>query len=351
MIGKLGVVLFNLGGPDSLAAVRPFLFNLFKDPAIIKLPAGLRHFVAGMIAWRRAPVAREIYHQIGGSSPILPGTERQAVALQVRLAPLAREVKVAIAMRYWHPFSDEAAADMAEWGPERLVLLPLYPQFSTTTSGSSLKDWERAARKAGLEAPTTALCCYPRLPGWVMAQADLLRAVLAELGEGVRLRLLFSAHGLPKKIVEAGDPYQHQVEMGAAAIVAALGWPDLDWRISYQSRVGPLEWIGPATEEEIRRAGAEGKGLVVLPIAFVSEHSETLVELDIEYAHLAERSGVPFYRRVATVDDHPLFIGGLADMVAQSLAVPEALLSAEGERICPAQCSGCIQGGKHDGLV
>ena len=346
MIDRLGVVLFNLGGPDSLAAVRPFLFNLFKDPAIIALPPGLRHFVAWMIAWRRGPVASAIYRRIGGRSPILPGTEVQAAALQASLAPFAREVKVTIAMRYWHPFSQAAATELASWRPDQVVLLPLYPQYSTTTSGSSLKDWEKAARKAGLEVPTTALCCYPRLPGWVTAQADLLRQALAELGEGAEARVLFSAHGLPKKIVEAGDPYQSQVEMGAAAIVAALGRPDLDWAICYQSRVGPLEWIGPSTEEEIRRAGAEGKGLVVLPIAFVSEHSETLVELDIDYAHLAERCGVPFYRRLPTVNDHPLFIGGLAELVGQALAAPAELLSAEGERICPEQCGACVQGGR-----
>jgi ferrochelatase len=345
MVDKLGVVLFNLGGPDSLAAVRPFLFNLFKDPAIIRLPIGLRHLVAGLISWRRGPVAGEIYRQIGGRSPILPQTQAQAAALEESLKGLAGQVKVVIAMRYWHPFSDEAAAELADWQPDRVVLLPLYPQYSTTTSASSLRDWQKAAEKAGLTAPATALCCYPRLPGWVMAQADLLRRALAELGEAAPLRVLFSAHGLPKKIVDGGDPYQTQVEMGAKAIIAALGRDDLDWRVSYQSRVGPLEWIGPATDAEIRRAGTEGKGLVVLPIAFVSEHSETLVELDIEYAHLAQESGVAFYRRVATVGDHPLFIGGLAEMVAQALPAPGGTMSAEGERICPAQCGACAYGG------
>jgi len=319
MTGKLAVVLFNLGGPDGLPAVRPFLFNLFKDPAIIRLPFGLRHLVAGLIAWRRAPVAAEIYRKMGGRSPILPETEAQAKALADRLSEVATEVRVEIAMRYWHPFSSEAAAKLAQWRPDHVVLLPLYPQFSTTTTQSSLKDWKRSAAKAGLSATTREIESYPRDSGWVMAQADLLRAALAEVGEAADLRILFSAHGLPKKIVDAGDPYPEQVEQGAKAIIASLGRDDLDWRICYQSRVGPLEWIGPSTEEEIRRAGKDKKGLVVVPIAFVSEHSETLVELDIEYAELAHKAKVPFYRRVAAVGNHPLFIGGLASLVQRAL--------------------------------
>ena len=344
MIGKLAVVLFNLGGPDSLPAVRPFLFNLFKDPAIIRLPFGLRHLVAWLIARRRGPIAAEIYGKIGGRSPIMPGTEAQAAALKDSLRGLAADIRVEIAMRYWHPFAGEAARSLAQWQPDRVVLLPLYPQFSTTTTASSLADWRKAARRAGLTAPENAICCYPRNSGWVMAQADLLRMALAEAGEGTPLRVLFSAHGLPKKIVAAGDPYQEQVEIGARAIVATLGRAELDWQVCYQSRVGPLEWIGPSTEAEIRRAGKEGKGLIVLPIAFVSEHSETLVELDIEYAELARHSGVPFYRRVATVGDHPLFIAGLAAMVGEALQGEKPIRSGEEFRICSARCGGCAYG-------
>ena len=316
---KLAVVLFNLGGPDSPAAVRPFLFNLFKDPAIITLPFGIRHVLAWLIARGRAPVAREIYEKIGGSSPLLAGTKAQADALAAALAPFADEVKVGIAMRYWHPFSDQTARELADWRPDRVVLLPLYPQYSGTTSGSSVKDWQRAAKKAGLSAPAQIVRSYPRLPGWVAAQVDLLREKLAGLGESTPVRVLFSAHGLPKKFIEAGDPYQAEIEQGAKAIVATLGLPQLDWQICYQSRVGRLEWIGPSTDSEIERAGADGKGVVVLPIAFVSEHSETLVELDIEYAHLARQNGVPFYIRVPTVDTHPAFIQALAELVGEAL--------------------------------
>lgn len=341
---KLGVVLFNLGGPDKPAAVRPFLYNLFRDPAIITLPAGLRHLLASFIAWRRAPVAQKIYEHLGGGSPLLPGTQAQAKALAEALAPYADEIKIGIAMRYWHPFSGQTAEEMAAWKPDRVLLLPLYPQFSTTTSGSSISDWHRAAKKAGLRAPTQVICCYPRLPGWAMAQADLLRGKLAAIGEGAAVRVLFSAHGLPKKIIEGGDPYQAQIEMGARTIIAALGRDDLDWTICYQSRVGRLEWIGPSTDAEIERAGRDGKGVIVLPIAFVSEHSETLVELDIEYAHLAQQSGVPFYERVPTVDTHPAFIQALADLAGQALESGAVTVSGEAGRICPASCGRCFMG-------
>ena len=341
MSDKLAVILFNLGGPDSPAAVRPFLYNLFRDPAIITLPGGLRQLLAAFIAWRRAPVAQKIYQHLGGASPLLPGTRAQADALADALKPYAGEVKVGIAMRYWHPFSDQTAREIAAWQPDRVVLLPLYPQYSGTTSGSSIKDWLKSAKSAGLTAPTKTICCYPRLPGWAAAQAELLREKLAGLGEATPVRVLFSAHGLPKKIIEAGDPYQAQVEMGAKAIIAALGRDDLDWRICYQSRVGRLEWIGPSTDAEIERAGREGKGLIVLPIAFVSEHSETLVELDIEYGHLAREKGVPFYLRVPTVDTHGAFIQALADLVGTALDSADPLISGEDGRICPSQCSVC----------
>jgi len=345
MSAKLAVILFNLGGPDSPEAVRPFLFNLFKDPAIITLPAGVRHILAGLISWRRAPVAKKIYDHIGGSSPLLPGTKAQAEALAQALAPYADQVKIGISMRYWHPFSPETAAEIAAWKPDRVVLLPLYPQYSGTTSGSSIKDWLKSAKAAGLTAPTKTICCYPRLPGWVAAQADLLREKLAGLGEATPVRVLFSAHGLPKKFIEAGDPYQAQIEMGAKAVVAALGRDDLDWQICYQSRVGRLEWIGPSTDAEIERAGRDGKGVVVVPIAFVSEHSETLVELDIEYRHLAEEKGLPFYVRVPTVDTHPAFIQALAELIGRTLDDAGPIVSGEEGRVCPAGCVGCPMGG------
>jgi len=348
---RLAVVLFNLGGPDNPAAVEPFLFNLFNDPAIIALPTPLRWPLAKLIAKRRAPTARGIYAELGGGSPLLAETEAQAMALSRELAKGARgeEIGVFIAMRYWHPMSDEAAVAVKAFAPDEIVLLPLYPQYSTTTTGSSLDDWRRAAARAGLAQPTRAVCCYPTEPGLARAHAAHIAPALEQAAEHGRPRLLFSAHGLPKKIVAGGDPYQWQVEHTCAAVVAALAdvrgragfeRADLDWVVCYQSRVGPLEWIGPSTEAELERAGADRVPVVVVPIAFVSEHSETLVELDIEYRKKARELGVPDYVRVRTPGVHKEFIAALARVVGIARGGP-ALSAAAGARICPAAHRRC----------
>lgn len=335
---KLAVVLFNLGGPDSLDAVEPFLRNLFGDPAILALPRFLRTPLAWFIASRRAPFARDIYRKIGGRSPILEETEAQAKALDKVLTTRGIEARSFVAMRCWKPFSDAAAQAIKSWGADSILLLPLYPQFSTTTTGSALADWKRAARKAGLSAPTSTICCYPQAEGFILAEVELIHQTLTRVRPGVDYRLLLSAHGLPKRIIAKGDPYQWQAEQTAAAIVDRLGIKNLDWRICYQSRVGPLDWIGPATDAEVKRAGADGKAVVVAPIAFVSEHSETLVELDMDYAELARASGVPEYLRVPAVGVHPLFIAALADMVTGAQA---GIASNTGARLCPEKFGRC----------
>ncbi|MES2255965.1 MAG: ferrochelatase [Pseudomonadota bacterium] len=337
---KLGIVLFNLGGPDSPEAVEPFLRNLFSDPAIISLPAIVRKPLARFIARRRAPFARAIYDHMGGRSPILEQTQAQARALETMLNGAALEAKVVVAMRCWHPFSDGAAEALRRFGPDRIVLLPLYPQFSTTTSASSFQDWERAARKAGLSARATRICCYPSNAGFIAAAAAKIRAAMENPMPGQSYRLLLSAHGLPKRTIEKGDPYQWQVEQTAQSLVDALGIKDLDWNVCYQSRVGPLKWLEPSTDGEIRRAGREGKAVVVAPIAFVSEHSETLVELDIEYRKLAQEMGVPDYRRAATVSADPAFIDGLAGLVRKALADGACVNDNDG-RICPQKFGRC----------
>jgi ferrochelatase len=351
---KIAIVLFNLGGPDTPDAVQPFLFNLFNDPAIISLPRPLRWLVAKTISRRRAPIAREIYQHLGGGSPLLPNTQAQAEALEEelrnRLSGEGHQVRAFIAMRYWHPRSDEAARAVKAYAPDRVVLLPLYPQYSTTTTASSLAEWRAAAKRARLAAPSRAICCYPRQPGFIAEMAAAVGASLTEASKRGRPRVLFSAHGLPEKVVAAGDPYQWQVEQSAAAIVDALvhsgtAAGDLDWIVSYQSRVGPLEWIKPYTDAEIERAGRDGVPLIVVPLAFVSEHSETLVELDVEYRKLAESSGVPLYLRVATVGSGRAFVGGLADLVAAAVAGDleegPAVDSGAGGRACPAACGHC----------
>jgi len=315
-MARRAVVLMNLGGPDSPESVQPFLYNLFSDPAIIRLPALLRLPLARLIAARRASIAREIYARLGGGSPLLANTEAQAQALE---AALGADYRCFIAMRYWHPLSEEAVAAVKAWRPEELILLPLYPQFSTTTTASSVTAWQCEAARQGLGVPTRLIRSYPAEPGFVAALADVVGNVLqaAEV-TGTPVRLLFSAHGLPLKIVRAGDPYPAEVERSAAAVAAALGRVRLDWRLCYQSRVGPLAWLGPSVEEELRRAGRDRVAVVVAPISFVSEHSETLVELDRDYRRVAAACGVPAYYRAPTVGIDPRFIAALANLVRRA---------------------------------
>lgn len=340
-MSKLAVVLFNLGGPDCPEAVRPFLFNLFNDPAIIGAPTPIRWALAKYISTKRAPVAREIYARLGGKSPLLEQTRAQAQALEEALAGAADEVSVFVAMRYWHPMTEETVRAVKDFAPDQVVLLPLYPQYSTTTSGSSLGAWKREAQRQGLTAKTWDICCYPVEPGFIDAMAQSVAAAVRQAASHGEPRVLFSAHGLPKKIVAGGDPYQWQVEQTAAAIVERMALPALDWQVCYQSRVGPLEWIGPATDDEIKRAGGDGVPVVVVPLAFVSEHSETLVELDEEYRELAEEHGVAGYIRVPTVQSHAAFIGGLAGLVRDTLTREVTVQSQYGERLCPAQHGRC----------
>lgn len=313
---RRAVVLMNLGGPDSLKAVQPFLYNLFSDPAIIPLPRVVRLPIAWMVARRRARVAEEIYRRLGGASPLLANTEAQARSLEAVLGP---EHRCFIAMRYWHPTSIHTAREVEDWVPDQVVCLPLYPQFSTTTTASSFDAWNRAASQRRIGCPVRMVRCYPAEEGFISALVGLIRPVLDMAAASDKPpRLLLTAHGLPKRVVLGGDPYQKQVEATAAAIIDTLHRPGLDWRVCYQSRVGPLEWIGPATDDEIRRAGNDGVPIVVAPISFVSEHSETLVELDIDYRRLAAGSGVPGYYRVPTVSTDPSFIQALAGLVRRA---------------------------------
>lgn len=377
---KTAVILFNLGGPDTPEAVRPFLFNLFNDKAIIGLPQPFRWLVAKLISTRRAPLAQEIYAKIGGKSPLLELTEAQARALEKKLSvvsgqwsvrkekkeqeasqqaspsvrgalrPIAKAsrpeqgqiiYKVFICMRYWHPRAEETVSLAKAWGADAAVLLPLYPQFSTTTTASSFAEWAKEARLQGLDIPTARICCYPMQPDFIAAHAALLKAAYEKAAAHGRPRILFSAHGLPQKVVDAGDPYQWQVEQTAAAIIVELeremkrgqeAAPALspahregqqaevgaDYKICYQSKVGPLEWLKPSTEAEIARACADGAPIVLVPVAFVSEHSETLVELDIEYRELAEKQGCVAYERVPALGVQEEYIAALAALVRQA---------------------------------
>lgn len=336
---RIAVVLFNLGGPDDQASVKPFLFNLFNDPAIIGLPGLVRTPLAKLISSRRETSAQANYALMGGGSPLLPETRRQADALQANLTSRLPQddVRAFVAMRYWHPLTEETAADVAAWGPDEVVLLPLYPQFSTTTTQSSLKRWNEAYAGSGV---SRTVCCWPEAPGWVEAQAGLIRGKLTEAGDAP-VRVLFSAHGIPEVLVEKkGDPYQEQVESTCAAVAAAAGLQD--WSVCYQSRVGPMKWLGPSTVEALERAAKDGVGAVVVPIAFVSEHVETLVELDIEYGELAHKVGVKPYLRVPAVGVTPVFIDTLAEAAEQALARNDVAPHGPGCRAdwkaCPRTC-------------
>lgn len=341
--GRIAVVLFNMGGPDSPDAVRPFLFNLFNDPAIFGAPGPVRWLLAQYVSRRRAPIARRNYEFMGGGSPLLPNTVKQAEALEIALGG-RDEVRCFVAMRYWHPFSSETVNDVKAFAPDKVVLLPLYPQYAAATSGSSLKDWNKAATNAGFDAPTSTICCYPAEPGFVSAMADLTAEAWKKAEKAGSPRILYSAHGLPEREIRRGDPYQWQVEQSAAAIASAVAGilgGQQEWLVSYQSRVGPLEWIGPYTDAEIERAGLEGRPLVIVPLAFVSEHVETLVELDVEYRELASLHNVPAYERVRTVNDDAAFMEGLARLVRRAMDGGPKIGCGQGGRICPVDRQRC----------
>ncbi len=309
---KRAVILFNLGGPDSLKAVKPFLFNLFSDPAIISAPRFIRWLIALLISWRRAPIAQEIYQEMGGKSPILEQTEAQVRALE---ASLGVGYKVFCVMRYWHPRAEDVYKDVVSYKPEEVILLPLYPQYSSTTTGSSLKEWAQVQKWGKAPWKTRVIKSYPELSGLITYYAQSLSETLTSIDDPSRCRVLFSAHGLPEKVIEKGDPYQKQVIQTAEAIQKKLSLKGVDYLVTYQSRVGPLKWIDPYTDQEIIRAGHDKKHLIIVPLSFVSEHSETLVELDIEYAKLAEEAGVLSYHRIMTPQKNKNFIDSLAELV------------------------------------
>lgn len=336
---RAAIVLLNLGGPDSPEAVQPFLRNLFSDPAIMRQPGLVRWFLARFISSRRAPVARGNYARIGGKSPLLEETREQAAALNAVLGDGAAGVFVC--MRYWHPMADEVVRQVIDYKPDRVVLLPLYPQYSTATTASSVGVWRAAAARAGLRAETRTVCCYPTAAGFVDALSRLTRDGIATASGVGRPRVLFSAHGLPKKFVDQGDPYRHQVEETVAAVLGRLDRSGFDHVVCYQSRVGPLEWLRPYTEDEVRRAGRDRVPVVVVPVAFVSEHVETLVELDLDYRRMAEEAGAPVYVRTPTVGVDPAFVGALADLARGALEGRTPVASEGGGRRCPASWGGC----------
>ena len=339
---KTAVILFNLGGPDRLDSVKPFLFNLFNDPAIITLPQPFRAVIAFLISTLRKSKAQAIYKHMGGKSPILGLTMQQAEALEAKLpSNKGDEYKVFVCMRHWHPKSDVVVKKVKAYAPDQVILLPLYPQFSTTTTGSSFRDWNAECEKNQFNVPTTRICCYPTDKGFVAAHAKLIKDMYWKASEHGKPRVLFSAHGLPEKVIAGGDPYQWQVEQSVEAITQILAIDELDYTICYQSRVGRLEWIGPSTEEEILQAAKDKIPILMVPVSFVSEHSETLVELDIDYRKLAEANNVPGYYRVPALNNEEFFIEALKDLCLQQTKDNE-VKSLSNNRLCPSNFVKCL---------
>ena len=311
---KKAIILFNLGGPDKLENVETFLFNLFNDPAILNLPSILRYPLAKLIANRRAPTAKKIYEELGGSSPILKLTEEQSFNLEKSLNEndSKHEYKCFIVMRCWHPRATKVVFDVKKYNPDEVIWLPLYPQYSAATSGSSIKEWHDVCNKNKINYKTNTICCYPTDSNFVNAHT---KEILKKIKNLQNFKLIFSAHGLPEKNIKNGDPYQWQVEQSVNNIVKKLNIENLDWILSYQSRVGPLKWIGPSTEDIIIENSKLKKHIVLVPIAFVSEHSETLVELDIEYKELADKNGCENYTRVPALGINEDFIKSLSNLI------------------------------------
>ncbi len=311
---KKAIILFNLGGPDNLENVKPFLFNLFYDPAILNLPKFLRYPLAKIISNRRTPIAKKIYKELGGSSPILKETINQSEALEKKINNIDTDnvYKCFIVMRCWNPRADEVIDYVKNFNPEEVILLPLYPQYSAATSGSSIKEWYQVCKKNNFTTKTSTICCYPTNNLFIESHS---KEIMKKIQNLENFKLIFSAHGLPEKNIKKGDPYQWQVEQSVNSIINNLAIENLDWVLSYQSRVGPLKWIGPSTEEIIVENSKLGKKIVLVPIAFVSEHSETLVELDIEYKELADKNGCVEYIRIPALGTNTDFIDSLTSLV------------------------------------
>ncbi|MGB3240540.1 MAG: ferrochelatase [Geitlerinemataceae cyanobacterium] len=325
-MGRVGVLLLNLGGPDRLEDVRPFLFNLFSDPEIIRIPfPWMQKPLAWMISTLRSQRSQDNYRQIGGGSPLRRITEEQARAIEANLQTKGQEAKVYIGMRYWHPFTEEAIASIRRDGIDRLAILPLYPQFSISTSGSSFRLLEQLWQ----EDPTldridyTVIPSWYERPGYLKAMAQLIARELDRLPSSDEIHIFFSAHGVPVSYVEeAGDPYQREIEDCTRLIMKTLDRPN-PHTLAYQSRVGPVEWLQPYTEDAIAElARQKVKALLVVPISFVSEHIETLQEIDIEYRELAEEAGIDRFYRVPALDTDPTFIDDLANLALEALEAP-----------------------------
>lgn len=340
---KIAVLLLNLGGPDNLESVNPFLFNLFNDKAIIRLPSFMRVPLAYYITLSRQNKTKSIYRAIGDKSPILEETQLQAAALEKILNTKNKnkkdnEYKTFIIMRYWHPRAIDVVKKVESYKPHKIILLPLYPQFSTTTTQSSFQEWQDVKYKthSNFECIETYIPCYHNHPLFIDAQVDVITQHYKKIVDKIskknikfkkeKILLIFSAHGLPQSVIDNGDPYQKQIEESVKLIVKKFEktvkkqkeWPSFEYKITYQSKVGRLKWLEPNTEDEIKKYSEDKRAMLIIPIAFVSEHSETLVELDIEYKKIAYDNGCLLYERASTLRTNHYYIECLADLCIKS---------------------------------
>ena len=330
-MGRVGVLLLNLGGPDKIEDVRPFLFNLFADPEIIRLPfPWMQKPLAWLISTLRFEKSQANYRQIGGGSPVRRSTYEHALALQELLQQKGKDSQVYVGMCYWHPFTEEAIAQIKRDRIEQLAILPLYPQFSISTSGSSFRQLEEMWGKDPdlNQIEYTAIPSWYHRPGYIQAMSELIAQELDNSPHPDRVHIFFSAHGVPLSYVEeAGDPYQREIQDCTRLIMEHLNRSN-EHTLAYQSRVGPVEWLKPYTEDAITELAANGvEDLLVVPISFVSEHIETLQEIDMEYRELAEESGIHNFYRVPALNTHPVFIEALADLVIESIESPSVKFS------------------------
>lgn len=329
---RVAVVLFQLGGPDSLDAIEPFLYNLFCDPDIIDFPFArlAREPLARLVSSRRAGKVRKHYDQIGGKSPIRELTERTARALEAELAQ-SLTARVVVAMRYWHPLTEVAAREIAAFDPHHLILLPLYPQYSCTTTGSSLNEWRRRF-PSNHPAAVHVVSEFHTEPLYLDAVNERIQQALERFRRSnghagqvpSDVHLLFSAHSVPLSVIHRGDPYQAQIEATAKAVMERGRWPN-PHSLCYQSRSGPGHWLRPSIHETLHELAARGaERVLVVPVAFVSDHVETLYEIDIEAREIAEHLGIQQFETMQGLNDSPRFIAALAHLVRRHLpATPE----------------------------
>jgi ferrochelatase len=315
------VVLFQLGGPDSIDAIEPFLYNLFCDSDIIDFPFAriARQPLARLIASRRAKHVARHYRKIGGRSPILDYTTRQAKALERVLSP-DFDARVAIAMRYWHPMTDAAVHEIERYSPDELVLLPLYPQYSRTTTGSSLNEWNRCFHQHECHARVHVVMEFYEDPLYITSVVAAINAALTGFADPADTDFVFSAHGIPIAMIEQGDPYQHQIERTTDLVWERGGWGGRR-HLCYQSKVGASRWLAPSLHGHIASLAEEHRrNLLIVPISFVSDHVETLHEIDIEHREQALSLGIPNFRTVPGLNDSPAFIEALAGLVRSRIA-------------------------------